>query len=73
VNYENEADGQVMRTWVGNLDTDKHDKDYVQQRAKLANAAKYGHWDEVFELLTSARKVYGESWVNAPRISKCLP
>ena len=63
---------QVMRTWLGSLDTDKHDQVYVQQRAQLANAAKYGDWDEVLDVLESGRKNYRESWVNAPRISEQL-
>lgn len=73
LNYDGEPQDQVvMRTWLGNLDGDKHDKEYVQQRANLANTAKYGRWDEVFDILVSARKTYGESWVNAPRISEYL-
>ncbi|KAM7193063.1 hypothetical protein V8F20_008579 [Naviculisporaceae sp. PSN 640] len=61
---------QIMRTWLGNLDTSKHGQEYVQQRARLSDAAKYGRWDEVFDLLDTGRHVYGESWVNAPRIKR---
>jgi hypothetical protein len=75
VDSEGEAaddEGQVMRTWLGSLNTDKHDMEYAQLRQQLADAAKYGHWDELFTVLESGRKTYEESWVNAPRISKYL-
>lgn len=61
---------QILRTWLGNLDTDKHDYQYVQWRHELSDAAKYGQWDDMFELMAKGLRVYGESWVNAPRISE---
>ncbi|KAK4206173.1 hypothetical protein QBC37DRAFT_393608 [Rhypophila decipiens] len=61
---------QIMRTWLGNLDTSKHDQEYVQLRARLSEAAKYGNWHDFFDLLEIGRRVYGESWVNAPRTKR---
>lgn len=68
----NKDHGQVMRTWLGNLDADKHDQEYAQRRGQLSHAAKYADWDKVFHLLEVGRKTYGESWVNAPRMSEYL-
>lgn len=64
---------QIIRTWLGNLDTDKHDHQYVQWRHELSDAAKYGQWDDMFELMEKGLRVYGESWVNATRISESSP
>jgi hypothetical protein len=59
-----------VRTWLGNLDADKHDQEYVRLRDKLSDAAKWGYWDDVFDILESGHRIYEESWINAPRISE---
>jgi hypothetical protein len=37
---------------------------YNNQRTKLYNAAESGDWDEIWSILKSVQRKYGESWVN---------
>lgn len=65
----------AIRTWIGYMDTrNSHiTEDYRRLRNQLADAAKFGCWDNVWEILKCARDQFGESWVNAVRMSTFEP
>jgi hypothetical protein len=62
-------------SWPGCLSRSLYaeDKEYLRLRDKLADTAKYGKWDEVFETLDIARESYNESWITFGRLSELLP
>ncbi|KAK3361499.1 hypothetical protein B0T24DRAFT_684538 [Lasiosphaeria ovina] len=58
----------MMRTWAGQIRIDSHEQQYQEYREGLADAAKYGSWDDMFRLIDIGCSVYGESWVNSSRL-----
>lgn len=54
--------GDIIRTGFSGV--------YLQQRDMMSNAAYYGRWDEVRELLEAARDAHGENWANVVRLSE---
>lgn len=69
VNDEHRVRRPVIRTWLGQVVTDFQEPEYVRLRSDLSQAAKYGHWSEVFRIIDSGLRIYGENWVNAIRMS----
>ena len=60
----------ITQTWLGHFSFEGHEEEYQRCRNDLADAAKYGRWDDVFRLIDLGRSVYGESWANALRMSE---
>ncbi|PVH97328.1 hypothetical protein DM02DRAFT_730649 [Periconia macrospinosa] len=58
----------VIPMWPGDIIRIRLSEVYLQQRDMMSNAAKYGKWDEVMELLEVARYAYGENWANVVRL-----
>jgi len=70
---ENEKGNEDMiRTWLGHLHTDDDQlpEGYCQLRHEFSEAAFFGSWLKVWEILEEARDRFDESWVNAIRMSK---
>jgi hypothetical protein len=59
----------TQRTWLGHVNTEAHSPMYLAARTRLSDAAYWGEWDNVFEMLEHGRKQYQENWVNAFRMS----
>jgi hypothetical protein len=60
----------AMPMWPGNIAHNSFSSVYIQQREMMSDAAFYGRWTEVLELLQIARHTYGENWANAVRLSE---
>jgi hypothetical protein len=60
----------ITRTWLAHIHTEKHSAQYLELRHKLSEASYWGHWETLFEVLDQGLQLYGESWVNAPRMSQ---
>lgn len=60
----------VIPMWPGGIIKTRFSGVYLQQRDMMSNAAKYGKWDEVMELLEVARYAYCENWANVVRLSE---
>ncbi|KAF3491819.1 uncharacterized protein GIQ15_01336 [Arthroderma uncinatum] len=58
----------MPQVWHGQCSRHKFDNDYRTERDRLSNAAYAGEWDELFEILKTAKRKYNESWVNCPRL-----
>lgn len=65
------GEATAIRTWVGYVDSDNSyiTDDYRRLRNQLADAAKFGRWNDLLEILKCAKDQFGESWVNAVRMS----
>jgi len=59
-----------VQIWFGDTYRDGFSEDYLKLRDSLSDAAFTGNFDSVFGVLKVAEDRYGESWVNAPRLSK---
>jgi hypothetical protein len=62
----------LLRTWLGDIRTELHTPDYNEWRKELSSSAYYGFWDRVFDILDIGIQQFGESWVNAVRVSKLI-
>jgi hypothetical protein len=56
--------------WPAQVTRDEMPQCYLDARDKLADAAYWGEWDKVFELVEDGRIHHEESWVNGPRMSE---
>jgi hypothetical protein len=63
--------GEIVRTWLGHLytDDDHTPEQYCRLRHELSEAAYFGRWPTLWEILEEARDRFDESWVNATRMS----
>ncbi|KAK0935873.1 hypothetical protein LTR29_012572 [Friedmanniomyces endolithicus] len=55
--------------WHGQLSRDVYDSQYLMLRDSLANAAFYGDWTDVFEVIDDAHHLGLRSWPNCHRIT----
>lgn len=64
----------LIRTWIGHVHTDVGQlaDPYCSMRNDLADAAYFGAWDDVFDILERAKQRFDEHWANATRISTLL-
>ncbi|KAJ2989685.1 hypothetical protein NUW58_g3340 [Xylaria curta] len=67
---ESKDKGVVARTWLGHLytDDDQLPEGYCELRRELSDAAFFGSWPRVWDILQEARYQFDESWVNAIRM-----
>jgi|SRR3954471_23997619 hypothetical protein len=74
VDEDEKGESGVTRTWLGHLytDDDQLPETYCQLRRELSDAAFFGSWPRVWEILQEARERFDESWVNAIRMSMAL-
>jgi hypothetical protein len=63
---------RVIRTWLGHILTDGLPSSYVSLRDGMSEAAYWGSWDDIWVALEQGEALFGESWVNAIRMSMCL-
>ena len=62
-----------LRVWFGDLSRVGFDRTYLALRDKLSDAAYFGRFETLFQVLADVEHVYAQSWANAPRLSKqCL-
>ena len=59
-----------LQIWFGDLSRSSFDTNYLSLRDKLADAAYWGDFDKVFEVLEEAKRACGQSWANVPRLCK---
>ena len=59
-----------LQIWFGDTYRDGFSDEYLALRDKLSDAAYSGDFAEVFQVLQVAEERFGESWINAPRLSK---
>jgi hypothetical protein len=67
---------RTLQIWFGDTYREGFSEKYLDLRDRLSDAAYQGDFDQVFEVLKIADEIYGECWVNAPRLgksSKSLP
>lgn len=60
--------GKPLQIWFGDTYREGFSKEYLDLRDSLSDAAYRGDFDEVFRVLKIVEDLYGESWVNAPRL-----
>jgi hypothetical protein len=60
---------QLHRTWLGEVCTEIQTERYNHLRERLSDAAKFGDWESLWEIIMVGRREFDESWVNAVRIS----
>lgn len=58
-----------LQIWFGDTYRDGFNDEYLSLRDKLSDAAYIGDFETVFGILDIAKERFGESWVNAPRLS----
>ena len=62
-----------LQVWFGDLSRVDFDRMYLALRDKLSDAAYYGQFETLFQVLADVEYAYAQSWANAPRLSKqCL-
>lgn len=64
---------RTLPIWFGDTYQEGFTGEYLELREKLSNAAYQGNFEEVFDVLKLADEIYGECWVNAPRLGKKMP
>lgn len=62
--------GKPLQIWFGDTYREGFSKEYLDLRDSLSDAAYRGDFDEVFRVLKIVEDLYGESWVNAPRLGE---
>jgi hypothetical protein len=60
----------TVQVWFGDTYREGFSNEYLELRDKLSDGAYQGNFDEVFKVLHLANEIYGECWVNAPRLGK---
>ncbi len=60
-----------IRTWLGHVLRHGHSEHYLLWRDRLADAAYWGSWGEVWNALKTGEEEYYETWPNAVRMSEC--
>jgi hypothetical protein len=61
---------EKLRVWFGDLSRLGFDRRYLLLRDELSDAAYGGRFWKLFEVLADVEQAYGQSWANAPRLSK---
>ena len=62
-----------LQVWFGDLSRVGFDRMYLVLRDNLSDAAYYGQFETLFQVLAGVEHAYAQSWANAPRLSKqCL-
>ncbi len=62
-----------LQVWFGDLSRVGFDNRYLGLRDNLSDAAYYGQFETLFQVLADVEHAYAQSWANAPRLSKqCL-
>jgi hypothetical protein len=64
---------RTLQIWFGDTYREGFSEEYLALRDKLSDAAYQGDFDQVFDVLKIADQIYGECWVNAPRLGKKTP
>jgi hypothetical protein len=59
-----------LYTWLGNVCLEVNPDKYNYWRDRLSNAAYSGNWYDLWKALEIGNRQFGESWVNAMRLSK---
>ena len=59
-----------LSVWFGDLSRAGFDRTYLALRDNLSDTAYCGNFDLLFQVLADVEQAYGQSWVNAPRLSK---
>lgn len=67
---EETDDFTSARTWLGYNTIEDLPEDYVILRKELSDAAYWGEWNKLLNILKEGRERYNESWVNAVRMSE---
>ncbi|KAK5941952.1 hypothetical protein PMZ80_005903 [Knufia obscura] len=65
---EETDDFTSARTWLGYNTIEDLPEDYVILRKELSDAAYWGEWNKLLNILKEGRERYNESWVNAVRM-----
>jgi hypothetical protein len=61
---------RTLQIWFGDTYREGFSEKYLDLRDRLSDAAYQGDFDQVFEVLKIADEIYGECWVNAPRLGR---
>jgi hypothetical protein len=67
---ESPRTAKKLQIWFGDLSRFGFDRRYLSFRDQLAESAFWGNFDMVLQVLTDVERAYGQSWANAPRLSK---
>ena len=59
-----------LQVWFGDLSRVGFDRMYLALRDSLSDAAYSGQFQSLFRVLADVEHAYGQSWANAPRLSK---
>ena len=59
-----------LQVWFGDLSRVGFDRMYLALRDRLSDAAYSGLFQSLFRVLADVEHAYGQSWANAPRLSK---
>jgi len=61
-----------LQIWFGDTYRDGFSDEYLSLRDRFSDAAYIGDFETVLGILDIAKEKFGESWVNAPRLSMKL-
>ncbi|KAH8703273.1 hypothetical protein BGW36DRAFT_403710 [Talaromyces proteolyticus] len=64
---------QHFTYWLGETLQLDIENEYLDRRTKLSNAAYWGDWDSLFQIIHDAHAEFSESWINCIRLSKDIP
>lgn len=67
---ESPQKAKKLQIWFGDLSRSGFNTRYLELRDQLAESAFWGDFDMVSQVLMDVEETYGQSWVNAPRLSK---
>lgn len=59
-----------LQIWFGDLSRAGFDEDYLASRDRVSNEAYWGKIDKLLDILRQVESKFGQSWANAPRLSK---
>lgn len=65
-----EEELRKLPVWFGDLSRDGFDQKYLALRDDLSQAAYFGNFRTLFQVLSDVEVAYAQSWANAPRLSK---
>lgn len=67
---EESGEYKPLKTWLGHVLRTRFSEHYLIWRDKLSEAAYWGRWDELWDVLRTGTDEYLESWPNAIRLSE---
>jgi len=61
-----------VHVWFGDTSRSGFEPKYIELRDSMADFAWAGKWKDMFVVTQEGKAIYGQCWINAPRLGICF-